>query len=383
MVNIISSIFGEIEICISGENAEQFLNDTHKEKIPIKNLRCKNRSVIGQMRPADFKKLYHIRRKTGVKIKIISKRGLVFKLNKHSSRTGFIVGAVLFFVLLKTASLFVCGVEIHSNKPVNEAKIRSRLDGLGVKVGAFVKNIDSDITAQKLLLLSPELDWASVNKQGCVITVNLSRAENTQKAKIKSPSDLVAKTDGVITKIDVTSGETVVNIGDKVKKGDILVSGISSVGEETVFLNSSGKIYAKTEKTIIESGNLTQVQYKTEKIKKRSVLEVYGIKIPLYLGSIKKPYKTKTHKKTYSFLGKDLPVGKTQKVFYIKKKIKTMVSEDVLKQRLKDSAEKKIKDAKFTEYQITDESITQNKNTLTLKIKVSATENIAISENVK
>ena len=56
-------------------------------------------------------------------------------------------------------------------------------------------------------------------------------------------------------------------------------------------------------------------------VKKRSVLTIANINIPLFFGEIKKPYIAKQTVKNYSFLGTQLPIKKTTAYFkkiYIK-----------------------------------------------------------------
>ena len=45
--------------------------------------------------------------------------------------------------------------------------------------------------------------------------------------------------------MDITSGTSVVSVGQAVKKGDLLVSGIIETADVTRFVNSRGKVYAK------------------------------------------------------------------------------------------------------------------------------------------
>ncbi len=77
-----------------------------------------------------------------------------------------------------------------------------------------------------------------------------------------------------------------------VKKGDVLVSGIIENGWGTRFVHSAGTVIAQTETQIIlKEKFIQQSRVETGRVKSRKVIDFFGIKIPLYLGSVKGNYK--------------------------------------------------------------------------------------------
>lgn len=382
MINIITKAYGVIKVKIYGDNVEKFLDTLCKKRISIWNLHFKNGFVTGEMKPSDFKKIRSIKHKTKTKIKITDRSGICFKIKKHSKRVGFMLGAVMFFVLLKISTLFVFDIKIVSNKPVNNAEILNCLNDSGLSAGVKKSEIDTYITAQKLLLKCEKLDWASVNIEGSTVTVNVN-VPNGKRSEAKPPCNLIATQNGQITAIDVVSGETVVSIGDNVKKGDVLVTGISSVGESTVYLNSSGTVTARCERKFKKTADFIQTYYTDKRKINRKTLDILSFHIPLYLGSIKEPYISKSKKENFNLLGKDMPVGISKKTFYIKEKTRVKYSKEKLKKILENDIRKEIENENFIECKALKTEVFENEKALTVIKTVSAVQNIQKKVNLE
>ena len=58
------------------------------------------------------------------------------------------------------------------------------------------------------------------------------------------PSDLVARTGGVITRFALKKGERVGHVHQTVKKGDVLATGILEQGDKTTVVGADGAVYA-------------------------------------------------------------------------------------------------------------------------------------------
>ena len=67
----------------------------------------------------------------------------------------------------------------------------------------------------------------------------------------KKVSNLKATADGTVTRLEVQSGSPAVRIGDGVKKGQLLVSGVLEYTDgSNAFTDSLGKVFARTAKKI-------------------------------------------------------------------------------------------------------------------------------------
>ncbi len=376
MFRISDLVTGRLKLSLKGEGTETFFNNAAKNGIVLRNLVYKEEEAFCYISPADFKRLIPCRRGTSVKAEIIEKFGLVFIFNRYKKHPGFFAGLITALIILKILSLFVWSVEVTGNKTVPKEEIIKVCNDLGVTEGKLIGKIDEDIIPQKILLKCRNLTWCSLNKEGCVITINVSEGKLKPKEEIP-PVDLISSADGKIKKIDVVSGETLVNIGDKVSKGDILVSGSFQNAAGIFSVVSKGKIIAKTTRTFTETAEFYEDKWVTDKIKHRTVFSVFSVRIPLYLGSIHGKYTCKTEKYPIVISGKEIPVSRLQKTFYIKKKVTVRHKREELVKILNGRISEKIKKLGIKDYKITSNRISENKKSVTVIKTVTATENIA------
>ena len=183
MFNFLQYLSGYVTISISGKNCEQMLNLCAKYGIRYRKLHYKNGGIIGDIRAKDFKKLRCIRPRKIAKIHIIRKRGLPFKTVKYKNRFGFIVGFVIFVVLIEFLSGFIWMIKIEGNKYVKDNEIVNLCEKNNIKIGTRIKNIDTLKSAQQLLIAHNKLAWASLNIEGTLLTVNLSETRNESKRR--------------------------------------------------------------------------------------------------------------------------------------------------------------------------------------------------------
>ena len=135
----------------------------------------------------------------------------------------------------------------------------------GVRVGIPWRKIDKNYVEATILSEHPEIAWVSVNRRGTVAYVEVIESENVGKDEKVSPicSNIVAACDGVIEEITVKSGEAMVKVGDVVRKGDILISGVLENETGVRFCRAVGTVIAHSS-TDIDAEIPRQVTQKTE-----------------------------------------------------------------------------------------------------------------------
>jgi len=304
-------------------------------------------------------------------------------IHKYRNRTAFFVGAVIFFVLLQLLSSFVWTVEVSGNSTVPDSKIIQNCRKIGVYEGVFKNKIDAKPAAQELLLNTPELAWAAFNIEGSKVTVDVTEVKNPVLQEKGLPSNLVSNAEGIVEKIDVTSGNVLVKVGDSVAKGEVLVSGITETLNSTVFVASSGSVTARINETVVEEGTFYDTVYvSTQKTESRSVAEILGFRIPLYIGKEKGKFNTELKKSQLEILGKRLPFRLYTKKYNFIKKETIKYSEDELKERLRDKIKARLEKSGRKNFEVITERIKINDKGITLEQDISAVINIAEEKKI-
>ena len=370
-------IFGRLSIKFYGDFPEKALNLCAENGITLWNSKFKEGSIIANITVKDFYILRYIFKGMGIRIHILHKSGLPFIINRYKKRPGLLIGAIIFIVILQILSSFVWVIDIEGNSITKTQDILNACEKIGIRTGMKVNDVHSKVQREKLLLELDSLSWAALNVEGSRLTINVTETKK-EKNEDKKPCNLKAKSDGIIKKIDVTSGNSVVSVGDVVKKGDILVSGIIENVGGTRFVYSKGTVIAEVEKTFtLEEKYKKTVYTENGKSKTKEVLEVFGLKIPLFLGSETHTYKEVSDIKNYEFFGKTLPIKLYKKQFIYTEKTEITRDKEELVEILTEEMNNVIKKEKGENLKITDKDFTYQPDGVILKFKLKSYENIA------
>lgn len=372
---------GYLRIMIKGDNGEKILNICAINSIILFNSRLVKKDIETCILIKDFKKLKKLMRGSKTRIHICEKHGLPFKIQKHRNRSGLFLGIIIIFILSQYLSSYIWVIDVVGNSVVDKTEILNSLKKIGISEGIKATHINPKVQREKLLLECEDLAWASLNIEGSRLTVNVTEINDTKPSS--TPTNLKASADGIIEKIDVTSGNCIVKVGDTVKKGDLLVSGINENLHSTSFVKSLGSIYAETtrEYTLTKSFEQT-VAYKTGETKTKKVLDFFTFKFPLYLGKETKDYSSSTKCKNIKLFQKSLPIKiYTREFEYIEKEKITFTKEELYKQ-LEEELKNKAKKESISKFTISSKEYIETKDSITLKVIIKAKENIAVSEKI-
>lgn len=373
---------GYVTVLFTGEFCEKILNLTAKNRISLWNSRLTKKGIESCLLAKDFKRLRAIIRGSNIKAHILKKHGVPFKTAKYNKRLGLIIGAVLFIAFLKIMSSFIWVIDVTGNEKVKTEDILAACNNIGIREGLRKSKINPKTERERLLLEIDSLAWASLNIEGSRLTVNVSETKKKED-EASHPCNLKASADGIIKKIDIVSGNCVVKTGDTVKSGDVLVSGVIENEGGTRFVKSSGTIIAKTTRSITLEG-----KYKTEKVsesgkvKHKKVLEVFTLKIPLFLGEEADNYTYEKETKALKLFSQVLPIKIHTKSFKFYEKYKITYSKEQLLSELEKQLENRLIEEGIKSYTIENREITETKDGIKLTALISAEENIAKEEKM-
>ncbi len=383
MNNLWRFLGGYITILLCGTDVEQLLNSASKNRINIWGLRYSKGNITGNISVKNFKKLRLIKRGIKCRVKILKKRGFCFISQKYKKRTGFIVGLFVFLFLLNIMSQFIWIINVEGSENISKEEVLESCNELGISEGILSNRIDTKNDAERLLLIQEGLAWGSLNVEGCILTVNLTEIKASDREERKMPSNIKAAYTGVISKIDISTGNVAVKVGDLVSSGDLLVSGIIEQYGSTLFVHSAGEIFAKTEHKFTEEANFVQqINIPQEKTKIRRGVEFFGLKIPLYLGSVDGNYDSDTNIKQLSLFGKRIPITiATQKYNLLTEKT-VEYTPSQLEERLYEKIENRVKKSNFEAVNEISREVIKTDNGIKLEVIYLCEENIAMQDDI-
>lgn len=261
-------IHGYVKIRIYGNSPERFLNLCRHHEIQIWGL-CPNENTYEMyMTVEGYKKVRTIGKKTHTKVKILEKHGLMLFLFHHRKRKLFLLGAIIALLLLLQYSSIIWDIHFTGNEKWTDTVLLEYLEKLDVEPGMKKRKIDCAKIAAEIRKEYQDIVWVSVSIDGSCLKIKIKENEDiflqeennsiTESVKAQaciedSPKDLIAARDGVITDMITRKGTPLVQIGDEVKKGDILVCGRIEVKDDSAqvikyqYCQADADIYADTE----------------------------------------------------------------------------------------------------------------------------------------
>ena len=183
-----------------------------------------------------------------IRYDIGSPRGIYGFILQNRQRYGLFISLILTILIAVISSGLVWDVRISGNERLPDYVIEDALDNVGFGVGTLWRAIDKNKIESELLIEREDIAWISVNRRGTVAYVEIIESENVGIREDVGPlySNIVADRDGVIEEINVRSGIANVKIGDVVKKGDVLISGVLENESGTVFCRAQGYVRAES-----------------------------------------------------------------------------------------------------------------------------------------
>lgn len=183
-----------------------------------------------------------------------------------------LIGVSMIFILLMLInSLFIWNISVDGNYSYSDRQIMSFVHKNKITEGSTKVKIDCDKLEKEIRKKFDDISWVCAEIKGTNLIVHVKENYITDISVTEDkPYDIVANHDAVIESILVRSGKAMVKAGDSVKKGDILISGMVDVLDESgtkifsKFYNSDGDIIGKT---VYDYKDVEKINY-TKKITK-------------------------------------------------------------------------------------------------------------------
>lgn len=253
--SILNFLRGYCLIILHGANQERFLNLCVKKNILLWKVEKKKGEFTFYISGAGYRMLEEISKKTGCSYECVKKAGLPHLFYRYRKRKAFAAALLGCGIALYVLSLFVWKIEVVGSYSHSEEDILNYLKEKQICCGILSKKIDCEKLERKIREDYKDVAWVSCELKGTLFRVHIKETldPGAKEEEKDTPCHLTAQKDGVIESIVVRSGYAKVKKGDKVKAGDILISGIVDIvddaGEttETLCVRASGDIYAKTQ----------------------------------------------------------------------------------------------------------------------------------------
>lgn len=306
------NISGRVEISVFGAYCEEFLNELFERSIILRNITMKDGIIYAVVKTSDYKKVASLSRLYNVRVRIVRKSGLVFRLASFKKRTGIILGVIFSCITILILERYIWHIEVHNNAKITEAQLLTMLEKYGVTLGVVSTDIDGHSVELKMQRELDDLGWIHLDINGSRMDVYISETNFPEEPEIglKTPCNIISERDGVIVDTEVYSGQLLHKKGSGIAKGSVIVSGtVNDTAGNILLTHSSGKIIGDfTEKLELYMPYTTIEKETTGKTETEKQLMLFGFSFPLYGEKVSRENKL-CHEEidNFSFFEMELP----------------------------------------------------------------------------
>lgn len=373
-------MLGYVLLTIRGVTLDWLLNACDQENIRLYSVKRVSRTEIhARVRMRRYQRLCELAKEMGCKVEPKKRAGVPFFIQRVRRRRAFLIGGILFVLSVVVLTQFVWSIQIVGVNESAAQNLKVQLQDKGIDAGTPWQKVDLNGIENELMM---DNDWAAyiiAQKRGVSLVVEAVPITTAPKEEQKdAPCDIVATTDGVIQQLKPLEGVRMVQEGDIVEKGDVLISGTIARQEgedgEDREVCARGEVLAKVWYTAQASASMEQeVAKETGRTAVQRTLTLGGWTIALdgapedFSDTIVK------EEKEYPIIGLFLPATMQVKTIAEVNRIMEPISYEKAETIAKQKAEEEIKKIVPDGIQITNLSYTcQQEDEKSLSVKVYA-----------
>ncbi len=240
----------------------------------------------GTVHPVYRKQFFAIAAEHCITVEITEEKGWRARLRPMRLRYGLLIGLVPAAAFLWWSNQTVRSIEIYGNKSISDTHLLTVMEEIGIYRGAEYADIDFTLSEQLLRLKISGIEWISLRHTGGRLVVELE--EETKAPALyqgRIPTNYIATVNAQITDMRVFDGTAAVKIGDAVKEGDILISGVTEdVRGITRLKHADGEIRGIYQETLTLYQPFCAETTVQGKVYRAEYLECFGKRFPLTVG---------------------------------------------------------------------------------------------------
>ena len=251
-MGLFHSLGGQVRLALTSADPPRTLTQIRSLGIEVSQIQYVDELCIHMTvsRPA-WVKIGAYAGKKGYDARVLHRYGLFWSLASLVRRPVLVIGVTLLLLLSLLLPGRILFVQVEGNHLVATNYILETAARHGVCMGASARELRSERIKNALLEEIPQLQWLGVNARGCVAVISVRERKSEPRTEPATAlSHLVAKTDGIIASVTVTSGSALCKPGDAVTRGQTLISGYTDLGICLQATQAKGDVFAITQRKI-------------------------------------------------------------------------------------------------------------------------------------
>lgn len=228
MIGFLKYLKGYLRIKVWGFSPERFMNLCSNRDILLWDITRDGEIYYMNISLKSFYQLKGIARKTGTRVAICKRYGLPFFMPTVLQKKVFLAGLFLAVFFWFWSSLYIWNIEINGNYQITNDVLLSFLTQNEVKIGMCKSKLQIEELEKEIRKTFPQIIWTSAKLSGTKLIIDIKENDKPviqEETWEEGGYDFVTEFDGTIVSMIVRNGVPLVNIGDTVEKGKVLVDG--------------------------------------------------------------------------------------------------------------------------------------------------------------
>ncbi len=307
---------GCVKINAKGRDLYGFINHVHESRISCFSQYVKKDCFCAEVYRRDLGRIQELADRHGLELSSFEYDTISAEVIRRRRRFGIVLGLVLVIVASLYFSGVVVTIDIQGNSSVSDEVILAALDEMDVRRGTPFRRIDFTSCENRLQTGVEGLSWAGMHRTGHRLVVEVTEVvEKPEMLRERIPCNLVAARDAEIVYTSVLAGKQLHVVGDCVRQGDLLVSGVTTDERGNTSLHHSmGTITGIYSDEALFSGEYEKERLvPTGRTETRRRLRLFSLDIPLSPG--KNGYELRRAESVQEPLvvfGRELPISVTR-----------------------------------------------------------------------
>lgn len=275
-----------IKFTASGDRLSGFRDALRRYRIPCRHQQIRSGIFHAQTNAHHRRMLSALADEYAVTLTVTEQHGLRYHLLPYRRRAGLLCGLLLGAAFLWWCNAGVRTIEINGNERISDGEILTALAELGITSGVPFCDIPYTHIEQRMTLAVSDIEWITMRHIGGRLIIDLTE-ERQPPALIQKriPTNYIAVVPAQITGMDVRGGYAVKKVGDLVKAGDLLISGVQEdLHGISRYYHADGIVTGiYPDEFVQEQPFVSELPVRGETVTE-TVLSVFGHRISLTLG---------------------------------------------------------------------------------------------------
>lgn len=217
-------------ICITS-TAESALKKLQKAQIPVYNCKKRGADFIFCVKNKDIKKVFAIFAKPCYNI-VIERGSLKKRLFKGlAMRAGLVAGAIIFALATYVSDYFVLKIEVNGSGSYLQSVVKEIIAEEGAGEWKPYSALDKPVATGRIMAI-PEVTFCNIQKRGSVLIIDVEVDQSYAESAVRE--SLISDVSGTVKTIVAICGTAVVEAGQSVSRGDVLILASMQAGDKTV-----------------------------------------------------------------------------------------------------------------------------------------------------